>query len=146
MTRTPPPFRGKKVGIFPDCRPIIRENEPESLFDEPNEAGLVRDVVGMDAVKAGSNKSVDRQESVDGSRPRIEFRPSRRWRIHSQFNFVRPAEPHLAALFLFGRPGPRRRNDAGQLERTAAWSAEELVLGLGGLAQTVDLDEPERGR
>ena len=50
------------------------------------------------------------------------------------------------ALNSFGRPGSRRRNDARQLERAAAGSAEELVLGLGGLAQSVDLDEPERGR
>jgi hypothetical protein len=39
MTRTPPLLRGEKVGIFPEYRFMIRENEPESLFDEPNEAG-----------------------------------------------------------------------------------------------------------
>ena len=39
-----------------------------------------------------------------------------------------------------------RRDDAGELEPAAAGAAEELVLGLGGLAQPVDLDEAERRR
>ena len=41
---------------------------------------------------------------------------------------------------------PRRRDDTWKLEPAAAGAAKELMLGLGGLAEPVNLDKPKRGR